>query len=249
MGRKVSSGLSAVAFLLTLAASARAENPEGETAVGGREITVEIDSARNKNENRSLGVALLGSALLPGAGEGYLREGGSAKAFLFAEIGFWAAVFFAWQSRDGYLQSARNYAAEYAGAKSAGKGEGYLNTLAEYRAYAEKEHRQDSYELAQILSGKRDGNYPIAPADAWDFGSSNTPENTAHWKEFQSVMRHYRGAKVALSFAAGALVLNRVASLAHTLRVYRRTAGKGLSYRLDPEIAPDGAGVRLSLAF
>ncbi len=227
----------------------RAQVSGEETVGGGREITVEIDSARNKNQSRSLGVALLGSALLPGVGETYLREGRSARTFLLAEAGFWAAVFFAWQSRNGYLQSARNYAAEYAGANSAGKGEGYLNALTEFRAYAEKEHRQDSYELSQVLAGDRDGNYPIAPADAWDFGSSNTPENTAHWKQFQSVMRHYRGAKIALSFAAGALVLNRVASLAHTLRIYRRTAGKGLSYRLDPEIAPDYTGLRLSLAF
>ena len=231
-----------------LAAVPLAAQSPADTAVG-REITVEMDSTRGRNENRSLAFALLGSALLPGAGEAYLRERPSSKAFLFAEVGFWAAVFFAWQTRDGYLQSARNYAAEYAGANAAGKGEGYLNALAEYRAYAEKEHRQDSYELAQVIAGDRDGVYPIGPGDAWDFGSSNTPENTANWERFQSVMRHYRGAKVALSFAVGALVLNRIASLAHTLRVYRRTSGKGLGYRFDPEIGPERSGVRLSLAF
>ena len=113
-----------------------------------------------------------------------------------------------------------------------------------YRSYREKEHRQDSYELAQDLSGEE-----MAAMPEWDFGSSNTPENTAHWRRYQSVMRNYRGAKVALSFAAGALVLNRVASVAHTLRVYRRTSGKGLSYRFDPEWTPEGSGIRVSVIF
>ena len=63
-------------------------------------------------------------------------------------------------------------------------------------------------------------------------------------------MRHYRGAKVAISFAAGALVLNRAASLAHTLRVYRRTSGKGIGYfHFDPEIYEDGSGLKFSLNF
>jgi hypothetical protein len=240
----------AAATLLAAAGIGRAADfevvPEEESVT---EITVEIESSQGKNAQRSLAIALAASALLPGAGEAYLRENRSAKAFLLAEAGFWAALFMALQARDSYLQSARNQAAEYAGAPAAGKDEDYLNALASYRAYAEKEHRQASYELAQILSGKRDGDYAIGAQDAWDFGSSNTPENTRRWKDFQSTMRHYRGAKVAISFAAGALILNRLGSLAHTLRVYRRTSGKGLSYRFDPELGPEASGLRLTLSF
>ncbi len=211
-------------------------------------INVEVDSSQQKNKKRSLGLALLGSAFLPGAGEIYLREGHSAKSFLVAEIAFWSGVFLAVQSRESYFQSARNQASAWAGASTEGANEEYLNQMVNYRSYSEKEHRQDSYELAQILSGKRDGNYTIPPEKAWDFGSANTPENTQHWKEFQSSMRFYRGAKVALSFATGALILNRLVSVAHTLRVYRRTSGTGLSYRIDPELDVERVGMRLSLA-
>jgi hypothetical protein len=226
------------------AAQSRPDSYDPSDSPADREITIEMDTARGKNAERSLGIALLGSAILPGTGEAYLREQGSAKAFLLAEAGFWAGLFIAWQSRESHLQSARNYASEYAGADVSGQGSAYLERLATYRSYREKEHRQDSYELAQVLSGEE-----VASMPEWDFGSSNTPENTAHWRQYQSVMRHYRAAKVGMSFAIGALVLNRAASMAHTLRVYRRTSGKGLSYRFDPEFGPDGSGMRLSVNF
>ncbi len=234
--------------LCVSAVSARAQ----DVVVGaqpGTDITVAVDSTRLQNRDRSLGLALLGSALLPGAGEAYLRQKNSAEAFLLTEIGFWSALFVAWQARDSYLQSARNYAEEYAGANAAGQGETYLNLLATYRSYAEAAHRQDSYELSQVLSGVTSGNYAVPPSEAWDFGSSNTPANTAHWHEFQSILNHYRGAKIALSFAVGGLILNRVVSLAHTLRLYRRTSGKGLSFRIDPEIGPEMGGFLVSTSF
>ncbi len=125
----------------------------------------------------------------------------------------------------------------------------YLENLASYRSYAEAENRQDSYELNQVLSGTRNGNYGISASQAWDFGSSNTPENTAHWSEFQSVMRYYRGANIALSFAVGALALDRIVSLAHTLRVYRRTSGKGLTLHVNPILGPNLNGMRLAMTF
>ena len=245
----------AVALAAPAAAQARAETVESSepstvVAPGGREITIELDTARGRNAERSLGLALAGSALLPGAGEAYLRENNSAKAFLLAEAGFWAGLFIAWQARESHMQSARNFASEYAGADARGQGEDYLERLAAYRSYYEKEHRQDSYELAQVLSGEE---MDVLPP--WDFGSSNTPENTRRWREYQSVMRHYRGAKVAMSFAVGALVLNRAASVAHTLRVYRRTSGKGISHvappplRFVPEFGPEGSGLRVTMTF
>jgi hypothetical protein len=234
--------------LLALAGPVRAQSrPDDFDPSGGApddEITIELDTARGKNAERSLGLALLASAVLPGTGEAYLREERSAKAFLLAEAGFWAGLFIAWQARESHLQSARNYASQYAGANAAGQGPAYLERLATYRSYHEKEHRQDSYELAQELSGQ-----DVEAMPEWDFGSSNTPENTAHWRQYQSVMRNYRGAKVALSFAVGALVLNRAASVAHTLRAYRRTSGKGLSYRFEPEWNPERSGMRLSFTF
>jgi hypothetical protein len=220
-------------------------------APGPEDITVEVDPGQSRNKDRSLPLAMLFSAALPGSGELYLREKTDAKAFLLTEAGFWASLYVAFLARESYLTSARNYASEFAGIDASGKSAAFLETMASFRAYQEKQHRQDSYELAQILSGKRERNYDIAAADAnyWDFGSSSNPENTDHWKTFQSTLRYYRASKVAMSFAIGALALNRLASLANTLRVYKRTSAKGLGLNLTPEFGPESIGSRVSLRF
>jgi len=228
-----------------------AEAPVVEAPADAGDITVEVDPRQSRNQDRSLPLAMLYSAILPGTGELYLREKPNAKAFMLAEAGFWASLYVAFMARESYLTSARNYASDYAGIDASGKSSGFLETMANYRSYQEKQHRQDSYELAQVLSGKRPGDYDIKPAEGnyWDFGSSANPENTRHWNSFQSTLRYYRASKVAISFAVGALALNRLASLANTLRVYKHTSAKGLGLNLTPEIGPESVGSQLSLRF
>jgi hypothetical protein len=219
--------------------------------VGDNGFTIEVDKSLGKNADKQLVWALLATAVLPGSGEVYLREPKQGRGFLLAEVGFWGVFFMSLWSQDAYLQSARNQASEYAGIDASHKGVGFLNTMSEYRSYLEKEHRNDSYELAQILSGKRHGNYDI-PANSenfWDFGSSNTPENTQHWKSFQSSLRYYRASKVVFTFAVGGLALNRVVALAHTLRLYRRTANQGVSWQAFPILDADRAGGQLAVTF
>jgi len=227
--------------------------PNPSAANGSRDsgIVIAVAEDLRKNADKNLGLALLGAAVLPGLGEIYLREPDQAKPFLLVEAGLWASVFLSLWSRDSYLQSARNQASEYAGIDASSKGEAFLNTMSDYRSYREKEHRNDSYELAQILSGKRDGNYGI-PATAendWDFGSSNTPENTRHWKSFQATLRYYRASKVALTFAVGGLAMNRLVALAHTMRLYRHSAGRGLAWHFLPDLGPETAGGHLAVSF
>ena len=98
-----------VALLAAPLAWSESGPDEGE-AGSSRDITIEIDSTQMKNQDKSLGLALLGSAVLPGAGEAYLTENKSARNFLLVEAGFWAGLFVAWQARESYLQSGRNYA-------------------------------------------------------------------------------------------------------------------------------------------
>ena len=231
--------------------TAKAAAPAVEAPADAGEITVEVDPRQSRNQNRSLPLAMLYSAVLPGTGELYLREKPDAKAFLLTEAGFWASLYVAFLARDSYLTSARNYASEYAGIDASGKSAAFLETMGNYRSYLEKQHRQDSYELAQILSGKRAADYDIQPSEAnyWDFGSSANPDNTRHWNAFQSSLRYYRASKVAISFAVGALALNRLASLVNTLRVYKHTSAKSLGLNVTPEIGPESVGSRVSLRF
>lgn len=262
--RPLAAALFAACLCLAAAYPARAQDigPDGpETPAaspatpvdssGPGDLVIEVDPKQSRNTRKSLPLAMLFSAVLPGTGEYYLEDKGHAKAFLLAEAGFWASLYISLVAKDSYLQSARNYASEFAGIDAGGKGEDFLNTMASYRSYQEKQHRQDSYELSQILSGKRDRDYdiPMTPENDWDFGSASNPQNTRNWNTFQSTLRYYRASKVAVSFAVGALALDRLLSLANTLHVYKRTSAKGLSMQVIPEFGPDYAGTSLSLRF
>lgn len=230
---------------------AAVEASPGMQVAGPDEVTIEVDPGQSRNKDKSLALAMLFSATLPGSGELYLHEKGNAKAFLLTEAGFWASLYVAYMARNSYLSSARGYASEYAGIDASSKSPNFLETMGNFRSYQEKQHRQDSYELSQILSGKRDRKYDIPDLESnyWDFGSSVNPENTGHWRTFQQTLRYYRSSKVAISFAIGALALNRLASLANTLRVYKNTSSRGLGLEVFPEIGPDHTGARVSLGF
>lgn len=222
------------------------------SAEGAEDVTIEVDEGQSRNEGKSLPLAMLFSAVLPGGGELYLQEKQRAKTFLLVEAGFWASLYVAWLAKESYLQSARNAASTHAGIDAGGKSENFLETMEAFRSYQEKQHRQDSYELAQILSGKREQDYDIKPlpGNYWDFGSSANPQNTRNWRDFQSAMRFYRGSKVAMSFAVGALALNRLGSLVNTLQTYKRTSTRSAA-RLDivPDLGPEYAGTRLTYRF
>lgn len=249
-------GFRALALLLAAAFASRPASAEEtlEPAVeteGPGEITIEVDEGQSRNRGKSLPLAMLFSAALPGTGEYYLEEKGKAKAFLLVEAGFWASLYVAFLAKSSYLQSARNQASQYAGIDAGDKGEKFLETMALYRSYREKQHRQDSYELAQILDRKREQDYdiPPLPENDWDFGSSANPENTRNWREFQGSLRYYRASKVAMSFAIGALALNRLGSMVNTLQTYKRTSSKGLGWEFTPDLGPDYAGTRLTVRF
>jgi hypothetical protein len=249
--KKLPAAATAPATSVTPAGPAAEAPATAEPAIDSGDLVIEVDKNQSRNKDKSLPLALALSAVLPGAGEYYLGEKGKAKAFALVETGFWASLFVSIVAKDSYLESARNYASEFAGIDASGKDEDFLETMANYRAYQEKQHRQDSYELAQILSGKREQDYDIKPdpANYWDFGSASVPANTDHWQTFSSTLRYYRASKVAMSFAIGALALNRLASLANTLADYKRTSAKGLSLNVIPEFAPESAGARIAVRF
>ncbi len=238
--------LSISVLILVTQVSLYAQNypgPEG--------LVIEIDPDKNKNDQKNLGLALGMSTLLPGTGEYYLHDKIWSKTFLLAEAGFWTTLFFAWQAKESYLQSARHFASVYADAQSGGRSEAYLEEIGSYRSYQENERRQDSYEAVQILSGKRDGDYPIKPIEAnyWDFGSASSPQNTAAWRDYQDALRHHRRAKIAVSFAIGALALSRAASIVNTLHLYRSTTSFGLSAQSNPILNEKEVGWQVSFNF
>ncbi len=244
--------LVALMAVLLLVRMTPAQTVVEEEEVGG-EFTIEVDQSRSQNEGKSLGMALLLSAAVPGIGEAYLKDRNKARTFLLVEVGFWAALYASVVMQGSYMQSARNFASEHAGIDASGRDEQFLERMARYRSYEEKHHRQDGYELAQVLNEQiLDGNYELAPdpENRWDFGSSINPQNTLNWQSYESTLRHYRGAKVAVSFAIGALAVNRLASLVNTLHLHKKTSAPSTAQlRFTPEIGPGLGGGRVSLNF
>ncbi len=238
-------GLLAVLLMLPMGPAAQI------TIESGGNTVIEIDPGDYKNQDKSLGLALLFSAILPGTGEYYLQDKQSAKAFWLTEAGFWAALFTTSQVKRSYLQSSRSYASRYGGIDAGGKDLEFLELMAAFRSYQEKEHRQDSYELAQVLSGRARDEFevPSDPSNYWDFGSAANPENTRNWKTYQSSLRHYRGSQVAVSFAIGALALDRLASMVNTLHTYRTTSRNSLSFNVIPELGPHRHGASVAIGF
>ncbi|MBF0430979.1 MAG: hypothetical protein HQK83_06845 [Fibrobacteria bacterium] len=202
-----------------------------EDSTFSNDFVIEIDTGQSKNIGKSLTLALGFSLLAPGSGEYYLRDKKKAKLFALFEVGFWSALYFSWMAKQAYLESARQYAWEYAGIDATDKDEQFLSTMTRYRSYKEIHHRKDSYESIQILSGKREQDYdiPASEENYWDFGSAAIPENTNNWNQFIDATKAYGRADVALTWAIGGLILGRVLSFINTLHLYRTTSVKGLT--------------------
>ncbi len=195
------------------------------------DFVVSIDTTQSENVGKSLSLAMLFSAALPGGGEYYLKSKETAKKFILLEVGFWGGLAFSIMARESYLQSAKSSAAIFGGVKTDNFDEKFLTAMTQYRSYREVHHRKDSYEQTQILSGVRDGDYDLPQGEEyyWDFGTPLIQENTDNWNQFIESTKSYGRAKEAVKWAIGGLLLGRVVSILHTLQVYRKTSVKGFA--------------------
>lgn len=211
-----------------------------------RMVVVGLDTNDRKVARKSVWAAAGLSLLLPGAGEQYLGATGRARFFFTTELFYVAAAYISWRNQQDALVSAREMANRYAGAQADGKSLEYLELMSQYRSRRPVGSRHDSYDEAMLLSGQSpERQFPDASEYAWDWGSTENPENDAHLRSFESQLRVYRASRVALSFSVGAMAVSRLVSLADVLWLRRRAAW------VDAEVTPtiQGAAGRLAWRF
>lgn len=209
-------------------------------------VVIRLDTTASRTAKRSVWAATGLSLLLPGAGEQYLGATTRAKVFFATELVSVAAAWLSWRNRDDALVSAREIASRYAGADAQDKSISFLELMGQYRSRRQVGNRHDSYDEAMLLSGlSPERQFPNTDAYTWDWGSTESPENDAHLRSFESQLRVYRASKVALSFSLGAMGVSRILSLADVLWLHRRAAW------VDASVVPlpQGAAGRLAWRF
>jgi len=218
------------------------------------QYVVRIDSSLTRNVDKSLPVAIVLSAALPGMGEYYLGEKQKVKPHLWVEMFGWGAVAITYFTGESYLQSAQGFAEKHAGVIGAPADPTFLDLMSRYRSRAGVAGQNSSadpdedYNLSLIREGREvDEVYPWDEAHTWDWGSSENLEATAHMREFNHILQNYRMARISFQIAAGVVVLNRLISVLDVVRIHRETSVKTLSFV--PYLAPEVQGASLVMGF
>ena len=237
---------------LLLAAPLRAQGPvlSPGPASGGPAATVTVVTAGEPRGERPLAAPVALSALLPGSGERYLGSNARARGFLAAEAVLWASLWWSANSRDRALSTAHAYAVRHAGASASAKGKAkLLQAMADYRSrsgvasLSSSPEFNDDYDQDRIRAGESpEEAWPADDAHSWDWGSSESEENDAHWRHYKRLMGDYRANRIAFQAIVGALVLNRLLSVVDVLQLRRAGAGGPSA-----AIVPSGAGTGADL--
>lgn len=220
------------------------------------QVVISVDDNVSKNSDKSWGLAVGASALLPGMGELYLGADDLVRPFVWTDAALWVTAFGSYFVGERYVSSAHNYAVRHAGLNSKSKKVSMLNTVGDYRSRGGVDGQNSSpdldedYNQAMIRAGKKIDE-DLDASIQWDWGSSDNPETTDHIDEYKSRLRHYRESRIIFQVSVGALVLNRVVSMLDAVRIYRKTSSKAFSERIQfvPEFMEDGSGLLMNVKF
>lgn len=220
------------------------------------QVVISVDDNVSKNSDKSWGLAVGASALLPGMGELYLGADNLVRPFVWTDAALWVTAFGSYFVGERYVSSAHNYAVRHAGLNSKSKKVSMLNTVGDYRSRGGVDGQNSSpdldedYNQAMIRAGKKIDE-DLDASIQWDWGSSDNPETTDHIDEYKSRLRHYRESRIIFQVSVGALVLNRVVSMLDAVRIYRKTSSKAFSERIQfvPEFMEDGSGLLMNVKF
>ncbi len=175
----------------------------------------------NVSSKKSVGLAILFSAILPGMGELYAGNYSSGKYFTAAEGALWGIyygldTYSSWQ-KDRYMA----YAASAAGVNLQGKDATFFSTIADYLNI-------DEYNNSMALSQDFSAMYNSSK-NYWRW-QSNTDRKT-----YRNMWVNGEQANNSLRFVVGALILNRIASIINAVRLvaaYNKRSAEKLSWNV-----------------
>lgn len=221
------------------------------------QTVISVDSDITKNSEKSMVLALGASAILPGMGELYLGETSSVRPFVWVDASLWMATVVSYVIGERYVTSAINYASQYAGLNSSSRKMTLLNAVGDYRSRSGVKGQNSSpddsenYNQAMLRAGKAIDSEFKASID-WDWGSSDNPETTERKEHYKDLLGNYRVSRMVFQIAVGALVVNRIASVLNSMRIYRATSSEGFASHVDlsPRIGFEGErGIDFSVKF
>ena len=220
------------------------------------QTVVSVDSDITRNSGKSMPLALGASALLPGMGELYLGESSYTRPFVWVDASLWMTTIVSYIVGERYITSAHNYASRYAGLNTSSKKMSLLNAVGDYRSRSGVKGQNSSpddsenYNQAMLRAGKAIDSEFKASID-WDWGSSDNPETTSRKEHYKDLLGNYRISRMVFQIAVGALVVNRIASVLNTMRIYRATSSSGCSsLDVSPRIGLEGEhGIDFSVRF
>lgn len=168
----------------------------------------QIEILPSTMEKKSVGLAILYSALLPGMGELYAGNYGLGKYLTIADGVFWGVFaglnIYGNQQEDNY----RSFATSYGGANTDGKDDQFFADMADYVSV-------EQYNEAKKLERNFDALYNTE-THYWEWNDNNQRrEYRGMWSDSENAFNNVR-------FAVGALVLNRVVSVINAVRLVAR---------------------------
>lgn len=215
-----------------------------------RTIAIAVDTVGASRNSRSTWAAVGLTLVLPGAGHRYLGHNTGAAIWMTGDLVMWSVLAVAWQMGSLYVEDAAEIANRYAGASLGSDPEiNFLETMRDWRSRRPVAGRRDSYDEALVQQGlAADSRYPEDAAHDWDWGSPENPENNAHIASFEDALKGYRTSRIALTYAAGALLVSRAVAVADILRIRRKSASRaGIQALVVPRL--DGAQALLACRF
>jgi hypothetical protein len=219
------------------------------TSLSFCQTVISVDENISRNKEKSLALALVSSAVLPGTGHYYLGENSKAATFFWTDAALWFATGATWLYSESQLENARGYAVRHAGAEGAPKNLKFLSIVGNYRSRGGSLYQnsnpddKEDYNQAMIRAGYAiEHEYPFEYGYIWDWGSSQNPETTARMKEYNEMLKRHRIAKIAFQVSLGAMAFNRVWATLDALQIHRQTSANFSHLHIMPFATPQQSG-------
>ena len=208
-------------------------NSFSQITIGEDVSTDSVDLFSSNNDSstqKSGGIAIISSLLLPGSGHHYLGHSQKALTYLTVDAISFFGAFFCNNYANNRFNDATSYASMYA-ITNGGDGAddrywklvGTFDDQNEYIAYMDR-HRIDDFKYTDAHL-------------AWQW---NDPSNRETYKKIRENSQRF---EVASAFFLGAAILNRVVAFIDIRSTLRNRSVHSSSLSFHPYLLEDGAGI------
>lgn len=199
------------------------------SALFAQSVSIDFGKKLQEHSDKSMGIALTSSLLLPGTGEWYLGEKGRAKWLFGSELIAWASLWFSYQYTENQMDRLHQYANQYANAKNIQRTEDHLQLLGQTRSRSgtglnTNPDHGDSYDQDKLRASD-EPNEKYSSEITWNWGYAGAQNNDQHYDTYRNMLQNFRRSKITFQVSLGLMALNRILSLIDTFQLYRQGSG------------------------